>query len=109
MEPLKYHIDNLPGTVHEAAELYGHPDNIGWTPDTFARTLVWLNKGILIVALVGPPDSIKNPIIRSFHFNPMTKSEFHSSLWSSYLIETQPPIIGDVVDTAPRDPFDWGQ
>lgn len=104
----EFQIEELPETVKEAAELYGHPDNVGWTRmDSFARALVWLDKGILIVAHVGHPDSLKNPIIRSFYFNPMTESEFDSSLWSFYLIEIQPPIAGDAIDTAPRDPFDW--
>jgi hypothetical protein len=95
-----------PATLDELKELYGRADLVGWHPVYGAghRSVVWTSEGMLAIVFRGEPDDW---IGRILYFPPMSHDEFSDSMWSWYVLYTNPTLDTDVIDTLPRDPFDW--
>ncbi len=96
-------MNGQPATFNEAMELYGRAEIVGWNPLGGHRSVVWLNYGILAEVIVGG----KQKVSTMLYFSPMDEEVFGDSLWSHFVLETNPTVGTDHIDDYPRDPFTW--
>lgn len=93
----------MPASFEQAKQLYGRADIVGWSDrGSGFRSIAWLEQGIQAdISLIA-----NNRIAIARFFPEFTSEEFEATLWSNLVFNEQ-SSGGDVVDTAPRDPFDW--
>jgi hypothetical protein len=94
-----------PRSVTEACAMYSRGEIVGWSSyiDSGYRSVVLPKEGVQADIGASGIQAIGN----IFYFSPMTVIELQKSIWSRLVLDYNPSLNTDHIDTSPRDPFDW--